>query len=196
VLLDTSCAIPCWQQIVPGTSSESSVNSLLSNVPEIDPASIDNYKSPSYGATSQTKWRFYSNSGDVGGRIYFKDGVVLVTQFALKKGALTLENAIQVLGEPEYTYAFIENGEVDRMIIYLLYPTKGSVLLYNSGRSRNDAAIIEPKHSIEYVMYFDPVQFEEVATSGLLLTRDLLTLQQNMQPWQGYGEVDYIEYKK
>jgi hypothetical protein len=193
VLLDTSCNPPCWHQIIPGKSVESDVISILENVPEVNPELVSYYSSQYYGTTSHVKLAFDDDAGDIGGWIYFMNGVVFMMDFGPKKGALTLEDAIQLLGEPEFTYAYKEIGETQTMIILLLYPSKGYIILYNIERFRRDSAIIQPEHSIQSVMYFDPSQLNEVITSGLIIGQDIATVKQQMRPWEGYGEVYYFE---
>jgi hypothetical protein len=193
VLHDTSCEPPCWHNIIPGESTKNDVNSLIPEIPEIDLSSISEVSIKSYGTSDQIKWGFDSKAGDFGGIIYFTDEVVSTIGIDPKKGALTLEGAIEKLGEPEYTFAYKERGEIDRMVIFLLNPTKGYVLLYNSGRFRRGSASIQPTHPIEHVVYFDPMMFNQLITSGPIMSQDLTTLQQNMRPWRGYGEIFFFE---
>jgi hypothetical protein len=193
VLLDTSCEPPCWHDIIPGKSTKEDVISILPKIPEVDPNSISDVNISSYGTSGHIKWGFDSKAGDYGGITYFNDGVVSTIQIGPKKGALTLDDAIQKLGEPEYTFAYMERGEIDRMIIFLLYPTKGYVLLYNSGRFRPESASVEPTHPIEHAVYYNPKMLEELVTSGLIINQDLATLKQNMRPWKGYGDIFYFK---
>lgn len=190
ILLDTSCEPPCWHQIIPGSSTRDVVDSALPNIPEVDVNSIREAAITTGGIYNHIMWQFNEVSGDYSGAIYFQDGVVSSISILPKAGALTLEDAIQVLGEPEYTFVYKERGEVTRMIIYLLAPTKGFVLVYDKIRSQSR---IEPRDSIEFVYYFNPEQFNAVVTSNLLMGQDLATLEKHQRPWEGYGEIYYFE---
>jgi hypothetical protein len=194
VLHDTSCEPPCWHNIIPGKSTKTDVLLLLPNIPEVDPNSIEDTAITTGGVYSHIKWQFASGGGDFG-IIYFENGVVSTITISPKKGALTLEDTIKILGEPEFTYAYKERGEIDRMLIFLLYPTKGYTLLYNSGRFRRSSALIEPEHPIEFVNYIDLMLFYELVTSHpfIRINRDLVALQENMRPWRGYGEIFFFE---
>jgi len=193
VLLDTSCEPPCWHDITPGKSTKNDVISILPKIPEVDPNSVEDTAITTGGILDYLTWRFDSSAGDSYGTIFFKNGAVSTIEISPKKGALTLDNAIQKLGEPEFTFAYKERGEIDRMIIFLLYPTKGYVLLYNSSRFRPGSASIEPTHPIVYVYYFSPLLFDALVTSRPFIHDDFVTLQQNMRPWEGYGDIFYFE---
>lgn len=195
VLQDISCEPPCWYGITPGKSTKDDVKLLLPKITEIDPNSIEDTDITTGGTYDHIKWRFDSGDGDFGGVIYFRDGIVASIGIGPKKGAINLEDAIEKFGEPEFTYAYKEKGEIDRMVIFLLYPTKGYMFLYNSGQFRSGSDSVEPTHPIEYVDYMDPMLFNELVTSHpfLGISQDLATLQQNMRPWEGYGDIFFFE---
>ena len=193
VLLDTSCEPPCWHDITPGMSTKKDVIAILPKIPEVAPNSVEDTAITTGGIHDHIKWRFDSGSGDFGGTTFFKDGAVSTIEIRPKKGALMLDDAIRKLGEPELTFAYLERGEIDRMIIYLLYPTKGYALTYDIGYSRDGSAAVEPTHPIEHVYFFDPKLFDELVTIGPLGYQDPATLKQNMRPWKGYGDIFYFE---
>ena len=176
-----------------GKSIKKDVISILPTIPEVDPNSIEDTAFTTWGIHDHIIWHFDSRAGDSLGEIYFKEGVVSTIVIVPKRGALTLDDAIQKLGEPEFTFAYMERGEIDRMIISVLYPTRGYVLVYNTGLLRSGSASVEPTHPIEYANYFDPEQFDEFITTGPLGYKDLETLNQNMRPWEGYGDIFYFE---
>lgn len=195
VLRDTSCDPPCWYGIIPGKSAKDDVKLLLQKIPDVDPNSIEDTAITTGGIYDHIKWRSDSGDGDFSGVIYFRDGIVASIGIGPKKGAINLEDAIEKFGEPEFTYAYKETGEIDRMVIFLLYPTNGYMLLYNSGQFRSGSDSIEPTHSIEYVDYMDPKLFYELVTSHpfIGISQDLATLQLNMRPWEGYGDILFFE---
>lgn len=91
------CKAPCWQNITPGVTDESSAMILLTNP---DLIILDSVKCQRDSENNKINGCLFRRISEEGGQISFHDGIV--QGLTLKTHYLTLGEVIETLGQPEY----------------------------------------------------------------------------------------------
>lgn len=191
IVLDDTCAPPCWHNIVPGQSTREEALELLPTIPGVNPRTIITISD--FQANNTIVWDSTTFMRDLGGRITLVDEKVSVLEFVPGKGALTLAKAIEKFGEPEKVLGGVDRAVRPGLVIYILYPTKGIALLIHQRPYYDDYwAEIKPSNSINVVWFFDPSLFDEIIRHGPITRLSQRVIKQGIKPWAGYGEIPLI----
>ncbi len=191
VVLDKTCSPPCWQNIEPGKTNRQEALSILNSVSEINQKTIkiktNVYPNDGYD------WDFEPGHGDMWGRVFFEDNIVLAINFFPDNNSLPLQLAIDVLGTPENIMAVHIHEETQYLIIYFLWPSKGIVLesilhKFQSG----DTLKIDSDTQIDAFWYTESQIFSQMMTSMYIANLDPELLKEGPHPWTGYGDITEI----
>lgn len=186
-LIDSPCAPPCWQNIVPGRTTKTEVIQYVERIPEIDPQ-----QSQWVGS-----WNVYSdyfvidflNSKSKGAIGIIDDTVEFIGLY--DDLHINIAQAITIYGDPEsVVIETVDSGDIIFLGVRLLYPKQGLVLNFKDGDLQT--AHIQPGKEIEWVIFVDPMRFETTLTEGSAII-EKEALQNNRFPWNGYGNIKVEE---
>jgi len=125
ILEQLVCAPPCWQNIIPGETTEQEVLDIMAGLQDIDKGSIFNRGFPWSGYSNIIRFSFDNNNYPVSVSIYFIDGTVgLITMY--ENLGESISSAINILGEPKsvfiaYQHYFIPTLFNDDIGVVILY---------------------------------------------------------------------------
>lgn len=201
---DTTCSPPCWENIVPGKSTEQDVLLMLPKVSNIDASSITSYN-PKLVRPEGNPERIYDEiihalftskgrqQNPIG--IYVLGDVVSVLSFELRTDDLSLSEAIEKLGEPQYVFVapYREN-----FIVGFVSPSTGTAFVYSTvGKSKRQRSEIYPEIRVGAFYFFDPETYEQFLEARFLSVGewDAKYTSQHLVPWTGnYGDLSqYIK---
>jgi len=182
IILSDMCSPPCWENVVPGLSTETNVKEIEEKLPSIDAGQTAwIYEWNKYDAVFA--WRFL-NSEVKKGEIYIKGGVVeLINLFGGFN--VPLKTLVNKFGEPEYvvigntiTPGFLGAGYQNQ--VNLIYEEDGMIVSLKPDVN----ASIKPTTKIDSVIFFVPALSEKIirewVSPGLLG-------ELKIWDWQGYG---------
>jgi hypothetical protein len=177
ILTDSPCTAPCWQGIVPGTSTErEGIIQILETMPNV--RSIRQYPSEIRWRWKQRPWRKtgYNSVYLVGGIVHH---ITLSVDFEL-----TVEEILSKYGLPETTNAVL-SGVPDHLYVgmNLLYPAQG--LWFRAKVLPYYAPVLEPTTKVFEIMYSTPAESLES-----WLGSDIDDM--HLQLWPGYGELEEV----
>jgi hypothetical protein len=198
LLDDLACPPPCWQNIVPGISTKQDALSTLAQLAFIDQKSIYAYDPklvPPKGTPIQVydeiidseiafEDQFYSLLN-----IYMLKDKVSVISFQLRNDDITLSEAINKLGEPEY---IVISPYRDQLVFGFVSPSVGVAFVYSTlGLSKKALFEVYPDARLESIYFFDPKTYEQFLESRFLTfnQRNSDETRANLVPWKGYGEI-------
>jgi hypothetical protein len=188
ILEDTGCSPPCWNQITPGETTKQEVLNILPTLAEVETGSVEDAETLTGGFYNHVSWSFIEHTGDYSGQIFFQDEIVSTIAIYNKKGSLTFDDAVNLLGEPEYVIVFSQPTQ--KLAIYVINPSKGYALFISKGYvDPGDEAYIRSRNSVKAVHYIDPQLFNNLLISRPIFIPGSLILE-HMQPWRGFGEYE------
>lgn len=184
-LVESPCAPPCWQNIIPGKTSKQEVMELIPQIPD-----IDQHKSKWIGP-----WNIYTDIFRIlfqdkrsKGDIRFLDDTV-VSIFLYDDLNIDVDQVIDLYGQPESVIIEKEySGDIIHLSISLIYPDEGIFLNFTDGDL--NTAHIQPDKKIEWVVFVDPLRFETTLTEGASII-DPEAFQNNRYPWVGYTNIEF-----
>jgi len=179
------CPPPCWQNITPGITTKKDALNILSKISFVDQPVID-MSTSSMGFEDQIRFSAYTGSQrHAAGSIFISGDRVVVIAFETHLG--TMQKAIDLFGDPEYILV-VQTGFFDE--VTLLNTSKGISFAYKLfGYESLAASGIEPNTEIDYVIFYDPNQFQAILNSKILsaYTLDSDGTKKFLRPWTGYG---------
>jgi len=189
VLQDTSCEAPCWRNIEVGKTGVEQTLKLLSQMPDVEPASIRQGKNPKTlveGISAS-----FINVKETSLQITFQNDKAVSIYFSYAED-ISLADAINKLGEPKYLYPFALKGDPTvYLTVNLLYPELGVCLHHE-----NKGLVLKvPKEyriagslNISRIYYVDPSLPQGQITYGCLSGSDEDELDLIRQEWKGFTE--------
>jgi hypothetical protein len=193
VLQDKSCSPPCWEQITPGQTQLQAADSKLRSIAEVDSRSIKIQYS--FKPNDGISFDFLPNLREDGGEIFSQKGIVEAIIFFPKNNALTLSEALQEWGLPDrYLSIYYSQNEIPNLVTIIIYSDRG--ILLGSGRAMSSREIprFENNLPIEYFLYTNSSLIDTILVNGLISYKiheqDLL---EGLRPWNGLGEIHYLE---
>jgi hypothetical protein len=190
VITDTLCDPPCWHKIQPGQTTPWEAVSILQGMQTVGEIA-------QWGEAdeeSKIAWIFHRPARDGGGYIYFLDDRVVAISMN-PAGSLTLADALEKLGEPDYRWIRYRKTAARRWVeIILVYPTRGffvqvDIELPFAGESTS--VDIEGNSLVGKVVYFDPDQYEYLLNSRTIFRESEQTILERLEPWPGLGSISY-----
>jgi hypothetical protein len=195
LLTDEPCAVPCWQNIVPGVTTEQEARKLLEDSPFVRKDSL-NYDSKGWGGYTWFLWNGRSKKYDNG--LYIREGKVVLIQIHVDY-SLTAGQVVSKFGPPERVYVGLGGGG-NVLIAYLDYPAQGLRFTVDwsvrdlSERSMVDSgiALLTEDREIADVAYFAPGPLEEVLQNPYLNVPDEVEVYlKRAQEWKGFGRIQW-----
>lgn len=198
---DNACSPPCWRQITPGQTTEQEVLEILPTWKDIYHSTIKHYPEiPALGGGkgewARTVWEFTTEN--TYGELYYREGKVLVISLSLD-AFLTYSKALEKLGTPDKILARVLWGDYPYLIVDILYLERGVIVTGEKGNflspfklSEEDRIALNPNDRVSIVEYFDPSLFEIIMTEGPSGYWESERLKEALQPWTGFGEINYV----
>jgi hypothetical protein len=124
ILSGTPCAIPCWQNITPGITSDSAALSILSDPTIVEQDSLrESGLTTGSGTLLFPGHAFWLTGGDGGTVLYSQGRVLQITVTPAE--SLPLAEVIEAFGEPERIYVTERTSGVTCYLAWLFYPLNG-----------------------------------------------------------------------
>jgi hypothetical protein len=190
VISDTLCDPPCWHRIQPGETTPWEAVSILEGMRTVG-------RIAQWGEVdeeSKIAWIFQYPARDGGGYIYFLDDRVVAISIN-PASSLTLADALERLGEPDYQWIRYRETAARRWVeSILVYPTRGFFVRVDIElpfAGEGTSVDIEGYSLVGRVVYFDPDQYEYLLSSRTIFREDEQTILERLEPWSGLGEISY-----
>jgi hypothetical protein len=124
ILSGTPCAIPCWQNITPGITSDSAALSILSDPTIVEQDSLrESGLTTGSGTLLFPGHAFWLTNGDGGMVLYNQGKVFQIT--VTPADSLPLTEVMNAFGEPERIYVTERTSGVTCYLAWLFYPVNG-----------------------------------------------------------------------
>lgn len=123
--------------------------------------------------------------------VYFF-GVTTVISFQLRIYNITLSEAVNKLGEPEY---IVITPYRDQLVFGFVSPSVGVAFSYTSlGQSKKTLSEVYPNAKLDSIYFFDPETYEQFLESRSLTLggRNSEETRANLVPWKGYGSIEKL----
>ncbi len=183
------CKAPCWENITPGVTTEQDALTIFAKF--ADRQGVSDLQDQSQDGYIDDIHFSLPNGGLILGETLNRRISVMHFEGEFE-GPLTLEQAIQLFGEPESV--LVETfGMYDQII--LLNPTKGIAFgwpivppTFTPGVASGQAEI-NPNNKVGLVWFFDSTQYDQFLNAGHL-GFSALVIKNNLHPWTGYGKIN------
>lgn len=197
-LLDTfECGYPCWQNIVPGKTSEKEANTILETSTLIDQKTIKSY-APSEAFQNETPERIFdktihaSLTSDFNCNItlYIINDKVVVISFSFIEFPPSIEDVIKTTADPEYVV--VNHYYAEDYSVGFSNVTNGVAFMYSTlNKPREQLISITPDIKVDMIHFFDFNFYEQFLSIGSLTStpvqyKDIKLL---FEVWKGYGKV-------
>jgi hypothetical protein len=198
-----ACQPPCWQGITPGETSKEELLDILYSNPLFDTDSIYFRGFDSRTIINDIVYARITNEEKIG--FYLIEDIVAYISFHEEPG-ITLGEAVDLFGEPEYIYseeyvgaARIMGSAMHRHIIGMS-PNQGFILDYDLFRTpRRQRSEITPNINLHDISFFGPKYFEMMvdhkmftASRGTSTYPPPKKFSERLYPWQGYRKIDEL----
>ena len=193
LLEDTLCEPPCWQNIMPGSSSREEVYQIVSGLSFIHTAPLATPKRND-NSRSYDSWNFQENIRERGGRITYSNNIVAYMEFS-ESGNIRIGKMIDFYGKPKFI-SIITGWEDSRWLeVMWIYPTRGIVIIHfnHNWRPQGDYANITPDLPVNDVYYFDPDLYDTLVETVFYSPTMREVVQESTRPWIDYGPMPYTE---
>lgn len=201
LLTGDPCEPPCWQNIIPGVSSEEDVRDLLRKNPFVALWTLEcgEYKESDIPVTI-CGWfpkRRYINDRN---RIYLRDGKVLRIEIH-HLNYLTLGEIVDKYGPPQCIHAYSGAAEFFYYGVILDYPSRGlsvkSFSLVNPQDIADGTAPLTRDQKVTTAVYYAPAPIEDVLREAFLLPQEVVqSYLANCQEWEGFGRIRLTSWQK
>lgn len=185
ILDNPVCDLPCWNNIIPGKTTEKDFMVIIEELPNVDQDSIVNVGKP---------WNTFDNRiyVSVGRNLdletYVLDDLVVMMDFS---GALSMSfgQFIERIGYPDNIITI--GGHDGSISVIALYPEKG--VGYASFVNDSDLDI-QQSDDVYSLTIFDPQRFIDILDAGMFSNGfyNASQTQEMMYPWKGYGSINEL----
>ena len=192
ILQEELCSPPCWKGITPGITLVQELNEKLESFPEIDAKSIKAMYV--LQPNDSIDFKFLPNMRrEEGGRIYLESGVVRAISLSPKSNLLLLPEVLQKWGPPDqYISIYYSKAETPYLTTSVVY-TKQGIILVNIRNMRSDEIPrFDSGFPILSVWYTNPASITILLENGLIDTISPQDILDGLKPWNGLGEIYYI----
>lgn len=193
LLTDVPCAAPCWQGIVPGTTTSSQALEILEDSPYVKQSSI---RAGSRNGSGRATW-YYSIPGFYGeNEMTWEDGIVQDIGLSIAY-ELTLSEVVDKFGPPEALVADWCPLQQACFVVSLYYPRVGMAIGCSVDLGNPQ---IEPTTRVHSVSFYVPMSVEERYAyvyrhrNSQTVEQILAHLRTIVRPWRGYGDLFEIYY--
>lgn len=183
VLTDEQCRPPCWNGIVPGTTSRQEAYSILEATRGVNFGTIFDETRTEHVA--QFSWFFTAPIPDSTGRLFFmgeKVAAILIGTY----GAADLTEVLDMLGTPaaQWTHCAAARGE-DWPQTVLLWPDEGYAVVVDHGGSCSELTQVRVQGSdhVAQVVYFVSSRLPTLLQSQRIFGPDSDAALAEARPW-------------
>ncbi len=196
LITDDPCAAPCWNNIVPGISTESTVRTRLENCPFVKAGTLNYVQTEQWGI--RLNMFVWKARGKLYNRVYLRDGRVLRIEIALDYD-LTLGDIVDKYGPPDTIYVARHPVHQSWYSIICDYFSVGLTI---DGHMRvapedvnNGMVLLSRNAKITSVTYYSSsMSLQDVLGQVFLLPPDQIDrLTTTRQKWQGFGYIKFIK---
>ena len=192
ILDKSSCALPCWNGITPGQTTEAEFLEILQNLPIIDTDTIK-HQMTSQGNIFDKEIFFSFRQGwtlsqrpKLGGEVSIIENTV--SSFIICGEINTsMDRLVEQVGEPEHIIS--GNNFYGGRLVILINAEKGVKYSYTT---ELDKLELTPETQIDCIETFDPLISEEMLEAGYFSNGDY-NAEQTLSawyPWEGFGNLD------
>jgi hypothetical protein len=185
VLTDEQCTPPCWNGIVPGTTSRQEAYSILEATRGVNFGTIFDETRTEHVA--QFSWFFTAPIPDSTGRLFFmgeKVAAILIGTY----GAVDLTEVLDMLGTPaaQWTHCAAARGE-DWPQTVLLWPDEGYAVVVDHGGPCSELTHVRVRGSdhVAQVVYFVSSRLPTLLQSQRIFGPDSVAALAEARPWLG-----------
>jgi hypothetical protein len=194
-LSSPNCNPPCWQNIIPGKTTEEEVINNLKNNSIVDQKSIT-LQGGRWNTFDDAIYSLFKN-GEIKSEIYFLNGKVALMTFSGDLNT-TFNQAVTAFGDPEYIINIPQWGGLPgypdpSFSITALNPSKGIKFSYDTRDVGGNIKLeLTPENKITRISYFDPNKYKNILDAGMFSEGFLKDgeAEKFMVIWNGYGEID------
>lgn len=195
ILEQSSCELPCWNNIVAGQTTEKEALQILEDLPIVDQASIENTNQHWNMFDNQVYFSFkqdrtLNQPPQIRGSMDITDnivsGLILCGEINTSMGDI-----VAATGEPD---GILGGGNIDgSRIVILINSQKGLSYWYTFKKTPESQRYeITPYTPVNCINLFDPRLYEKLLDATLLSdghynAEETLKV---MYPWDGYGDLD------
>ena len=186
VSTDLTCTLPCWNGIVPGTTTENEFRRLSEALPQ---ERIGSLKRNDFGLGGvQYVWRdqFASFLADLS----IAQGVVSYIRLRPEE-PISLNETFKALGQPGVYTAYLSRGERFEVILNLIYQTRGTIIAYTVPEQEVKLTschfALTGVETVDQILLIEPGPAEEIIQNHLLRFHGL-TLEP--QVWRGSDKLE------
>jgi hypothetical protein len=195
IVEESSCELPCWNNIIVGKTSEQEVLQVISTLPIVENKSILVTNQPRNIFDNQIFFQLNldttkRNNAPNLSQIDLSDNLVRVLALCGNLNT-TIGEIVERTGKPE---GIISGGSVAGGRDVILINSKiGISFWYNTDETpKKSEFIIDPEIQVHCLVLFDPFFYEEMLEAGLFSmghynAEETLRV---LYPWDGYGNLD------
>lgn len=187
ILEQSSCDLPCWNDVVAGQSTEVDLLRILKGLSIVDQTSIQNSQQPWFIFENVIHFSINQRS-TVRGTAYFENNIL--SQFGLcGELNMPIRDVVEEIGNPEF---ILSGGLVEdsRRNVYMINSQKGVSLWYTTDKKLgNRQYVITPDILVDCITLFDPAQYTKLLDAKLLTGGMDAEEGRKLYPWNGYGDL-------
>ncbi|MBK6792509.1 MAG: hypothetical protein IPG80_08175 [Anaerolineales bacterium] len=178
ILKNITCLPPCWEGVIPGETSKQELMTILYSIEKNNDSIIDHDEGLGNWDDIVSIY-LYSQYGQKINFFIVEDMVVEIS-FSHKL-YITLNEVIEILGEPDWIYPGLgHNGS----ILIIIYEKEAVALLHQMESGLFVERDLVPQSEIVEMSFFNSIE----AIEKNVVTRD--DLEKYGYRWAGYGDVD------
>lgn len=189
ILSDQPCAAPCWQGIVPGTTTEAEAWDIVKDLEFIDPDKL-------WRPSGDIAWHSYASSEnpDAINVVWIQEGTVSLIQLTIGF-ELTLKDVLDKYGPPEKYAAYMSsNVENIRSDVHFVYPQQGIIFTsrFEGYLPPSESLVLEPSTPVTLVHYFAPAPIDTLTQEYPRLGWSIELKKAHWKDWTGLGPVELV----
>jgi hypothetical protein len=195
ILDNSSCDLPCWNDIIAGKTTQSELLYILEKLPDVDQKSIQNMDQPWSIFDNQIYFTFrqgwsLNQRSKIRGYVHITHStvsdIIICGELNTTIGEITMQ-----AGEPE---GIISGNDIDggRTVIFI-NSQKGVSFWYTTDEKLHDQQFeLTPNTQIDCLRLFDPSLYAKMLDAKLISgghynAEETLKV---MYPWNGYGNLE------
>jgi hypothetical protein len=186
LLADSTCKLPCWNQVKLGETNSAEFHAILAHVASVDQKNTTTtefqkgafYNSAISFTTQNNGTGFYRDMAEA---MLLNDRVIELDFNG--ETDLTLARAIEQFGTPDHAFAFYGPGGLYDVKVNVFFERAAIVVGF---RLTSIEAEIKPEQSIDFISIVELNYYQKVLKSGVY-TYFLENV--NLHNWTGYGSV-------
>ena len=186
-IFDSPCSPPCWSHITPGSSN---IQDVLKNLKANPRVNVSTIKPWSMISSNDAIIWYFKDVKEPDGVVILKNGVV--SEIDIDLYITSIEEMIKHFGEPEKIFAEYIHVKTTYVVVIVLYPQKGLAFALKLAPDSKGKISLKPTDSVNGIWYYSPTDFRAFMENSSMMRLKPELLDQGLQPWAGYGDVQYV----